>query len=114
MLYVMNFLRLRHSSHSKEIGKFPQVAKGEIPTTWDDPNYIGSYGLPNDAHKVLTPTGLLLYKKARLTHLLSSAFAGISGNLLISERLKIIIENSRYLGLHFFPTTVRSSEYGDL
>lgn len=98
----MIFFRIRHSIDGKIIGrKYPQVEKVFIPTQWDDKLFIQSYVNREAPSNVLLPSPVL-YKSAKVTDLLSASAVGLSLNLLISNRLKKIIEASSTLGIQFF------------
>lgn len=102
----MCIYRIRNSLSPRIIGKtYPQVEKVIIPTTWDDPNYIGNYIFEKPNENVLVPKAVLS-SKSKLTDLISAASVGLTTNLLISDRLKILIENSKNSGIIFFKTTL--------
>lgn len=98
----MQFYRIKHSIDSKIIGrKYPQVEKVLIPTTWEDPLFIQSFVGKEAPAVVLLPTPIL-YKHSKLTDLISGASVGLSLNLLVSDKLFSILENSNSFGLQYF------------
>ncbi len=101
----MKFYRLTHSLDEKEIGTYPQVSNGVIPTTWDDSNYISNFLLKKAPNNVYVPKGIL-NSKANPTDLISSSFVGFSLNLFTSQKLKEIICDSNYYGIQFFKSSV--------
>jgi hypothetical protein len=100
----MNFYRIRHDINSKVIGsKYPQVEEISIPTTWDDPLFIQSFVGKQAPQNVLLPEGVL-YKSSKLTDLVSASAVGLSLNLLISEKLQEVLQDSKSMGVQFFQT----------
>jgi hypothetical protein len=88
----MKYFRIRHS-HTDTGQKFPQVetAIGDFNVT--DTAYIGNvsfYLKPINCVPVLPE--LVLYKSAKVTDLISSSFSGTGSALIVSHKLKSILE----------------------
>ena len=98
----MRYYRIRHSLDSKVIGrKYPQIKQVLIPTTWDDPMFIQSYIGQKAPENVLLPTPIL-YKSSKITDLVSASTVGLSLSLLVSNRLKLLLQSSLSFGMQFF------------
>lgn len=93
--------RIFNSANPKEIGIVPQVYNGIIPTTINDPNYIGNWLLKKAPKDVYLPKGILA-AKAKLTDLISVSYVGFSPNLYVSSKLKDILKSSYYFGVQYF------------
>jgi hypothetical protein len=106
----MYYFRIRHSIDTKIIGrKYPQVERVLISTQWDNPHFIQSYVNKKAPDDVLLPTPIL-HKSSKLTDLLSASTVGLSLNLLISDKLKKIIEEYLLFGIQFFSVLVNYKE----
>ena len=100
---LMTFYRIGHQIEKKLIGYFPQIQEGIVPTTVHDPRYISYYMNRALSQDVLVPE-LILYKKAKLTDLLSASFMGLVTNLVVSLRLAGILQKANRFGIEFIDT----------
>jgi len=94
--------QIKTSLNSKEIGKYPQSEDSVILTTTDDPLFTDNLRW-RKVDRYLAPKPILM-KKAKLTDLIS-AVRGTSLRLVISDKLKTILE--KYSGsMQYFYTSV--------
>lgn len=104
----MKYYRLKHSWIDKEIGQFPQVSECTYDVNVNDPRFIDNLGflekLEND---VKVPAGKLA-NRAKITDLVSASPKGLSGKLLISNRLKQIIKKYSDNKAQLFETYILS------
>ncbi len=106
----MLYNRINDSIETKVIGRrFPQVERVIIPTQWDAPEFIESYLFKMAPSDVLLPTPVL-YKSSKVTDLISSSTVGLSHSLLISNRLKKLLEGNKLYGIQFFSVKVHHKE----
>jgi hypothetical protein len=99
----MKYFLVAFSSEEKTIGFFPQVSQGQVPVSVEDPRYLSAFMHRKTSAETLLPE-FILFKKARLTDLLSVSYPGATGNLVTSLRLASIIQKSRHIGIEFLPT----------
>ena len=100
------YYRLHQSISSNIVGrKYPQVERVFIPTTWDDKLFIQSYVGVKAPPNVLVPTGHL-YKGAKLTDLISASSVGFVLNLVVSEKLKLVLEKYEMKDIQIIKTTI--------
>lgn len=98
----MRFYIIHNSINKKILGHYPQV-KGikQNCDIWNEPKFIEYIQfeeidfIPITANAILSP-------KSKLTDLISVTGMGFTRKLLISKKLKIILEKSRETGLQFF------------
>jgi hypothetical protein len=103
----MKFFLVAYSSEEKTIGFFPQVSQGKVPVSVDDPRFLSAFMSKKTSAETVLPE-YILYKKARLTDLVSVSFPGSTGNLAVSLRLASIVQKSRHTGLEFLPTKLHA------
>ena len=98
--------RLQWSLNLKETGCFPQAETAIYPIPTDDPDFSQQLFLrKGDLSKVVFPKPIL-EKRARLTDLISCGMMGTSFRLLVSEKLKDIIEDSLHREMQFAPANI--------
>ena len=102
----MTYYRIKESIDKKIIGKYPQVEEVIIPTTWEDPAFIGCYTNTRAPRNVLVPKAIL-NKTSKVTDLVSGVAVGLARNLLVSDELKFLLEVSNYYGVDFFETSLK-------
>lgn len=101
----MKYYRIVRSLDIKEIGVFPQVQTGIIPTSINDPDFIGAFLFEKAHHEVLLPSGKL-DSKAKKTDLLSTSFPGLSTKLYVSADLNEILTATKSRGIQHFKTSL--------
>lgn len=94
------------STKIKEIGVFPQCNKGIFVSTWDSEKSILKAFMTQIEDTEIEIPEFVLNPKAILTDLISASF--LHFKLLLSSRIKEIIENTGYSGIQFFKTRVHS------
>jgi hypothetical protein len=114
----MRYYRIRYSTETKIIGNtFPQ-ASGVFLYDINDPGYIHNAAKDYTEIKqnVIVPKAKVVGKSTKITDLMSCGSVGFSSRLLISDRLKIILEKNSQLGFQYFGTNVLDysgkKEYG--
>lgn len=102
----MEFYRIQHAYTG--IGKkFPQVETGIGKFHVQSPEYIGNTDFL--LHEIeITPSlpELVLWNSAKVTDLISSSFFGTGFGLIISGKLKTIVEKYNPVLIQFFPIQV--------
>jgi len=95
------FYCINNSLDTKKVGTYPQVEKAVYHCSIDDPKFIGNtYFAEIDFEPIVA--NAVLKKKAKLTDLISAGIAGFNLKLLVSDKLKMIITESRVSGLQFY------------
>lgn len=100
------YYSIRHSLNTKIIGKFFQSEDilhnyGNI----ENPKLLNNIYFEKIDFEPLVPIPIL-HKKAKITDLISCVNATSGGQLIISEKLKKIIEKYRKDGIQYFKTSV--------
>lgn len=100
------YYSIRHSMNTKIVGKFFQSEKiahnyGDI----ENPKFLNNIYFEKVDFEPIVPIPIL-HKKAKITDLISNVNAGGGLQLVISDKLKKIIEKYRTKGLQFFKTSV--------
>jgi|688.fasta_scaffold03912_4 hypothetical protein len=108
----MKYFRITYSSDDNEIGFFPQVQAGTVPTTIDDFNFIGYLIFEEANSKTLIPKGHL-NKRARKTDLISTSFPGFSGKLFVSAELNEILTATKSKGIQHLKTSLVLQDYSE-
>lgn len=101
------YYRMTHSIDEKIVGKFPQsinAAYNEIKDV-DDPRFIDRIFFKKVDYDPITVKAIL-EKKAIPTDLISATCKGFSLKLLMSSKLRSILENARKTGLQFFHSNI--------
>ena len=97
----MEWYRIHHAL--KGIGKYPQVKTATGDFNVNSVLYIGNsqfHAKEIEVEAVLPE--LVLWARAKLTDLISSSFMGTTRGLVVSNKLKIIIEKYQPASLQFF------------
>ena len=104
--------QLSNSIDVQEVGKYPQVETAQIPTTVDDPLFTANIHF-HQVDRYLAPKPILV-KGAKLTDLISSVVIGTNLRLLVSNKLKSILEIYN-TSIQYFNTSViwRGNEIDD-
>ncbi len=101
----MKYYIIRWSLSEKEMGYLPQVKENIYPCNINSPEFIDNYLFqrididPCIPHPVIHP-------KSFFTDIIQAGSMGFSSNLLISEKLKIILENNFMDVYQVFKTSV--------
>jgi hypothetical protein len=100
----MEVFRIQKSIDQKEVGKYPQVTTAEYPISVRDPIFTGNiYFTKVDRYVAPRP---ILERRAKVTDLVSSPVMGTGFRLLISDRLKSILEPYNESDFQFFETSL--------
>jgi len=109
------YYSIKHSMNTKIVGKFFQSENifwnyGNI----DNPKLLNNIYFQKVDFDPIVPIPVL-HKKAKITDLISCVNATCGGQLIMSEKLKKIIEKNREKGLQFFKTSIikEDIEYDD-
>lgn len=103
---MMKFFCLTESLDSKVIGKYMQAEKAEYHCdVWDEPKFIEHTQFEKISFEPIVANAILS-PKAKITDLISVVSMGFTLKLLISGKLKSILENSRETGLQFFKSDI--------
>lgn len=99
----MSFYSIQNSLNRKVLGSYPQVKNIHYNCdVWDEPNFIEHIHNRKIDFKPIIANAILKPKSIH-TDLISTLSAiGFSGKLLVSEKLKKILEKNRKTGLQFF------------
>lgn len=101
----MKFYNTNFSIRNKIIGCFPQVETGVYPIMDNNPTFIGNNFLKKiDFQPELSIP--ILKKRAKLTDLISCIIMGFSNSLLISTKLKLILEKYNHNNVQFFQAPI--------
>lgn len=111
----MRYYEIRHSLDKKVVGSYPQVEEAKHNCDiWNDPKFIGNFHFEKIT---LTPivSNAILKKKSKLTDLISVTVIGFSNKLLMSKKLKTILDNTSINGIQFFRSSIfqNNIEYPD-
>jgi len=98
------YYSLKHSMNAKIVGKFFQ-SENITNNMGDNPLHLNNIYFERVNFTPITPI-LILHKKAKITDLISNVNGGSGTHLVISEKLKNIIEKYRQAGLQFFRTSI--------
>lgn len=100
------FYSIQHSINNKIVGKFFQSE--DIAWNYGDinnPKLLSNIFFEKVDFDVIVPIPIL-HRKAKITDLISCVNATCSGQLIISEKLKNIIQKYSKSGLQFFKTSI--------
>uniref|UniRef100_A0AB33KYM2 Immunity MXAN-0049 protein domain-containing protein n=1 Tax=Tenacibaculum sp. Pbs-1 TaxID=3238748 RepID=A0AB33KYM2_9FLAO len=104
---MIKYFSMHNSLNEKIMGKLPQV-KEVVHNChiWDNPDFIDRFPFTKiEINPILS--NLDLYAKAKLTDLIENAGMGFSyGSMIISEKLKTILEQFNCFGIQFFSTYI--------
>jgi hypothetical protein len=106
----MKYYKIKHSINLKETGNFPQSDQCIYPGLWDSPKALDMLRFQKAPADVEIPKVKLL-RKAKLTDFVSS----ILSLLLVSTKLKDIIEQHNSFGYEWLPTSLvrKDEEHGN-
>ncbi len=104
----MKYFQLLESLKLGEIGKYPQVNNGKFISTWDSgKSLVIVYKKKVDEFNIEIPE-IILNNKSKLTDLISTSF--LNPKLVISSRVKSILEFQNYEGVQYFNTLIHWNE----
>jgi len=98
------YYSIQHSMDLKIVGKFFQ-SENIIHQYGDDPKFLNNIYFQKVDFNPITPTPVL-HKKAKITDFISNVNGGGNLHLIMSEKLKKIVEKYRNTGLQFFETSI--------
>nr|WP_314839376.1 DUF1629 domain-containing protein [uncultured Flavobacterium sp.] len=103
----MNYYIIQESGNLKIIGKYPQVQTIHNNChVWDEPKFVEHIHHEKVDFEPIT-SNAILHKKSKQTDLINvNGAMGFSGKLLISGKLKTILENNRKSGMQFFKAPI--------
>ena len=101
----MKYYFIRHSTDLGEIGTFSQIQKAHYKPINKGEQRISELFFTKSYKKVVTPVGVV-HGKAKLTDLMSATGQGFTLGLLISDRLKEILEKYEPKYIEFFEASV--------
>lgn len=103
---MMKYYVIRVSLNKKDIGTYPQVVHAKHNChVWDNPKFVDKVNFQKINYEPIT-SNAILEKKAKLTDLISSNGVGFTLKLLISDKLKNIIEVYANKKCQFFKAPV--------
>jgi hypothetical protein len=102
----MKFYSIQHSLNPKIIGNYPQVqAVHHNCDVWDEPKFMEHVQFEKVDFEPIT-SNAILHKKSKQTDLIHCVTMGFSRKLLISGKLKTILEKNRKSGMQFFKSQI--------
>ena len=101
----MEYYRIRHSLDNKIVGTYSQVEKAKYSCNINDANFIDKVFFIKATFTPITAKAILL-KKAKLSDLISAYCVGFTAKLLMSGRLKKILDDNRKTSIEFFNSPV--------
>lgn len=107
----MKYYRLYHTNNEKIVGKYEQVMEGIYNFNVKDEYFIGNikWHLKKIEFIPLVPD-LILWKKAKITDMISVSIMGTHGGLVISDKLKNILQKNNYKDVQFFPIGIYKND----
>lgn len=109
---MMNYYSIRNSLNPKILGHYPQV-KGIKHNchVWSEPRFIEHVHFKKVDFEPITANAIL-YPSSKPTDLISATGMGFTRKLLVSDKLKEIIRESRAGGVDFYPSPlIHKNEY---
>jgi len=100
----MNYFRLDISTNLAEIGEYPQSIHGKYQTAWNAPDSLRMVFKEKVVNREIEIPGIIIETKAKVTDLISTGY--LSFMLVMSTKLKAIIEDMNYPGIQFFETVL--------
>ena len=103
----MNYYIIQESGNLKIIGKYPQTKDIQYNCdVWNEPKFIGQIHFEKvDFEPIIA--NAILHPKSKQTDLIDANSAmGFSNKLLISGKLKTILEKNRKNGMQFFKSPI--------
>lgn len=103
----MPYFSIQNSHNKKIIGKYPQTKDINYNChVWDDPKFVGHINFEKVDFEPITANAIL-DPKAKQTDLVNANGAmGFSNKLLVSSKLKTILEKNRLSGMQFFKAPI--------
>ena len=103
----MNYYIIQESHNKKIIGHYPQVENVHHNChVWDEPRFVSHIDFEKVDFEPIT-SNAILHKKSKQTDLINANSAmGFSRKLLISGKLKSILEKNRKNGMQFFKAPI--------
>jgi len=101
----MNYYCIRESLDKKVLGHYPQVKEYMYHCNVDDPKFIEQLHFVKADYEPLTANAVL-YNTSKPTDLISATGVGFTKKLLISGRLRSILEFNRKTGMQFFNSLI--------
>ncbi|WP_343534873.1 DUF1629 domain-containing protein [Pedobacter sp.] len=102
----MQYFSINEGLNTKEVGTYPQVEEAEyICDVWDEPRFIDRIAFSRVDFEPIVAKAILR-KWAKPTDLISAGIIGFHLKLLISEKLKNILEAYRVSGMQFFRSPI--------
>ncbi|WP_017498177.1 imm11 family protein [Flavobacterium sp. WG21] len=107
----MKYYSIEPSLNTKVLGNYPQVKNIKYNChVWDEPKFIEHVHFEKvDFEPIIA--NAILYAKSKLTDLISVTGMGFTLKLLISSKLKNILENKRKTGLQFFRSPIIQNDH---
>lgn len=102
----MKYYCINYSQDLKNVGAFPQVEEANHNSNiWDNPYFIGNLHFEEINFNPIV-SNAILNKKSKLTDLINAPITGFSKKLLVSGKLKNILNEYRKTGLQFFVSNI--------
>lgn len=102
----MNYYIIQESLNKKIIGHYPQVQSVQNNChVWDEPKFVEHIHFEKVDFEPIT-SNAILHKKSKQTDLIQCVSMGFSRKLLISGKLKTILERNRKDGMQFFKSPI--------
>jgi hypothetical protein len=102
----MNFFSISNSLNPKVLGHYPQVKEiKQNCNVWNEPKFIEHINFERVSFNPITANAVL-YSSSKLTDLISISGMGFTRKLLLSGRLKKILERNSVGGLQFFQSNL--------
>lgn len=97
----MNFFCIRESLDKRQVGIYPQVEEALYSCdVWNEPKFVDGIEFKKVDFEPIVAKAILR-KKAKPSDLISAGIIGFHLKLLMSDKLKIILEKSKKTGLQF-------------
>ena len=102
----MKFYRINNSLNSNVLGHYPQVKDIHYKCdVWDEPKFIEHNQFIQMDFEPITANAVL-HEKSKKTDLINVSGMGFTNRLLVSEKLKNILESYRKTGMQFFESNL--------
>jgi hypothetical protein len=102
----MKYYSIRHTLNSKILGHYPQIKDVKYNChVYEEPKFVGHVFFTKIDFEPIVANPIL-YSKSNQTDLLEQSGIGFSGKILISGKLRSILEKNRNTGLQFFQCSI--------
>lgn len=102
----MKYYCINYSLNLKDVGSFPQVEEANHNCNiWDNPYFIENFHFKEINFNPIV-SNAILNKKSKLTDLINAPIIGFSKKLLVSDKLKNILNKYRKTGVQFFLSNI--------